>query len=650
MGERLAAPEKECDLVLKGGITSGVAYPPAIVELSDTYRFRNIGGTSAGAIAAAGAAAAEYSRQCGGLGATQGFPGLVKLQAELAAPGFLFSIFAPRDSAKPAWEAVAGLAARVLEDKPRPRWDQSKVRCAFWWFLRAGPFAWTTSRRGYWKGFAAAASLAAAVIAAPLFIVLSRSLAAHALLIPVLSGVFALGWVIALGLCGARVGGVGALFGVARGLSSAGFGLCPGSAGGTEAGALHLTDWLHLRLQTIAGKRIEDEPITISELASRGIIFRSVSSNLSLGQPYVLPLRRGAKSFLFHEDEMRCLFPKGVVDSMIAWSRRNPSSIFRMPSKWHRFPMGDEMPLVVATRLSLSFPLLVQAVRLYAVTEEAYAEFRQRKGENRELPELRIDQLEEHWFSDGGIASNFPIHIFDELVPQRPTFGITLVSLPLGQALSPESKECDVLLPLPRDFHYARPRHTQLSSTADFLRAIFETAQNFRDNAQSSLPGYRERIVQIGLRDGEGGLNLKMDAKTIEGIGKKGLLAAQLLVEHFHKGEKTSFDEHVWVRLYVFMAEMEREFAKIRGDSADWRDERRKQLGEVIRRQQESRETDQPWYRSMDAEKSVAAIQRIEDLLELAEKWSVSGAPNGPALFSRNPPAPEGQLRITPEI
>src|SRR5438105_14620691 len=48
-----------CDLVMKGGITSGVVFPKAVARLSHQYRFRNIGGASAGAIAAAGAAAAE---------------------------------------------------------------------------------------------------------------------------------------------------------------------------------------------------------------------------------------------------------------------------------------------------------------------------------------------------------------------------------------------------------------------------------------------------------------------------------------------------------------------------------------------------------------------------------------------------------------
>ena len=55
--------DRFCDLVMKGGIASGVVYPKAIAELSHHYRFQSIGGTSAGAIAAAVTAAAEYQRR-----------------------------------------------------------------------------------------------------------------------------------------------------------------------------------------------------------------------------------------------------------------------------------------------------------------------------------------------------------------------------------------------------------------------------------------------------------------------------------------------------------------------------------------------------------------------------------------------------------
>ena len=84
--QRYASPTRECDIVMKGGITSGVIYPLAVCELAGVYRLRNIGGTSAGAIAATAAAAAEYGRHSE-LG---GFPKLTALPSwlgESAGPG-----------------------------------------------------------------------------------------------------------------------------------------------------------------------------------------------------------------------------------------------------------------------------------------------------------------------------------------------------------------------------------------------------------------------------------------------------------------------------------------------------------------------------------------------------------------------------------
>jgi hypothetical protein len=65
-GSDFKNPPLECDLVMKGGITSGIVYPPAVIEMARWYRSRSIGGTSAGAIAAVVTAAAEYGRASGG--------------------------------------------------------------------------------------------------------------------------------------------------------------------------------------------------------------------------------------------------------------------------------------------------------------------------------------------------------------------------------------------------------------------------------------------------------------------------------------------------------------------------------------------------------------------------------------------------------
>src|SRR4026207_1123903 len=88
-----ADPDKLCDIVMKGGVTSGVVYPQAICELATTFRFKNIGGTSAGAIAASATAAAEVARRprgagrVGGCGARGGGVGAAAAVAERWVPG-----------------------------------------------------------------------------------------------------------------------------------------------------------------------------------------------------------------------------------------------------------------------------------------------------------------------------------------------------------------------------------------------------------------------------------------------------------------------------------------------------------------------------------------------------------------------------------
>ncbi|MEX2458852.1 MAG: RpoH suppressor, partial [Actinomycetota bacterium] len=88
---------------MKGGITSGVVYPWAVCELATTYRLRNIGGTSAGAIAAAAAAAAEYGRQAPG----GGFGRLAALPDWLKAGRNLRDLFQPEPATRPLFRLVA---------------------------------------------------------------------------------------------------------------------------------------------------------------------------------------------------------------------------------------------------------------------------------------------------------------------------------------------------------------------------------------------------------------------------------------------------------------------------------------------------------------------------------------------------------------
>ena len=92
------ALSEEADMVMKGGITSGIVYPLAVCEMAKTKRFRNLSGSSAGGIAAAMAAAAELGRDAGG------FRELAKLPDELGRD--LLRIFQPSRETRPLFRIL----------------------------------------------------------------------------------------------------------------------------------------------------------------------------------------------------------------------------------------------------------------------------------------------------------------------------------------------------------------------------------------------------------------------------------------------------------------------------------------------------------------------------------------------------------------
>ena len=113
IGATITRMNNYCDIVMKGGITSGVVYPLAAVELSRHYTFKNVGGTSAGAIAAAAVAAAEHGRS-NGKGA--GFERLEELPDWFGEE--LTSVFQPSATTKPLFDIVlAATGGRTKRDK-----------------------------------------------------------------------------------------------------------------------------------------------------------------------------------------------------------------------------------------------------------------------------------------------------------------------------------------------------------------------------------------------------------------------------------------------------------------------------------------------------------------------------------------------------
>src|SRR5262249_38964980 len=443
-------------------------------------------------------------------------------------------------------------------------------------------------------------------------------------------------WVI---LCGTAVMLLAASRETLRGLAGNGFGLVSGFDPNVTSGP-PLTNWLHEQIQKAAGNKAADPPLTFGDLwnakpyagetltTDRMINFEVVTSNLTQGRPYDIPFETNI--FFFDEEQFRQLFPAQIVQWLLDHPRPSDDERevkSRNGKVLRRLPLPEDMPILIAARMSLSFPILLSAVPVYAVDFT----FKANQGKATELVADRC------WFSDGGISSNFPIHFFDSPVPRWPTFGITL------KDPHPEHTSEDDMAFLPPA---ARPatqivwnrieNGSQLGSLVNFFAAIINTMQNWRDNLQASAPDYRDRIVQISLRDNEGGLNLTMPSELLETLTKRGERAGTLLRDDF------DFPTHMWERFRINMCAIQAYLAKL---YESW-------TRPVLPEDEEGRrfiEGDQdPRHYKCSPAMQECLQNALSNLVKLSEQWH---QPPCPASFCEEGcPKPKPILRTEPKI
>ena len=541
---------KQCDLVMAGGITSGVVFPPAIARLAQDYRFRSIGGASAGAIAAAGAAAAEYGRQSGH---KDSFNILAAAQGDLAKN--LGSLFQPAPDVAPLMDFARGMM-KTVQGSAGGSWSARDLAGI------VGRIVYHGAR--HFPAFCGVSALAFLALSLPFYIASFSSFVFSALgvvgtfLIAVAAALTLLLFILAAIV-------VAILFYVKR-LKAHDFGLCPGpkQAGSAADG---LMDWVAELIERSAGRVATDAkpspghaPLTFGDLKARGcdVTLRMTTSNLSLGLGYALP-SLGEKAYFFKKSELAKTLPGWAAESVCASAQRALSASSRAPLSHEGedlfvFPLGDEMPVIAAVRMSLCFPILFTAFPLY----------RQEFGRSgADGAAVREDPVRRVLFSDGGITSNFPSRFFDRLVPSRPTFGISLENLQDGVATGPDSTPGDGRVYLPFEARKgAQFEISEIPSLARFLGAIVNTAREWQDRKQARLPGWRDRIARVYVAKDEGGLNLDMPAEMILKLGSYGARAGGLLcgaaataapmdVSNF------AFPDHQWRRFLVAYGQSE---------------------------------------------------------------------------------------------
>ena len=544
-----APPNRYCDVVLTGGITSAIAYPPVILGLAATYRFHSVGGTSSGAGSAALAAAAEYRRRHGSADGfrvlqertlavadvVQGQTGLAWLFQPVPAHRRLFSALVPAVTGS---SAGAGGALRATTTAYLP-------------FLATGALLGLA-----WVGAMSAACCAQGTLAYLTW----AGLGALALAL----------WVL--------------MADVLR-LADTDFGLCDGLNAQPGAPRPPLTRWLHELLQEVAGRAPDDPPLTFADLhaapgsprstlgdpgptAGRGIELQVFTANVTHGRPYLLPQTGDEATLYFRTDEMAALFPDSVVKHLEAHSQpyQGPA---RLPDDRRAMdcqpPLRSlpkaQLPLIVAARMSISFPILFRGVPLWSLDQRG------------PIPVLR-----RCLFADGGLCANFPIHLFDAPVPAWPTFGVALRELDADQAASlqpatdlmnkQQLAACVLLPAASRDGRHDErwnqfiERRKPFSRLVGLAGAIFSTVKDWNDTALAQMPGMRERVVQVRLPPGIGGLNILMNRVQILNLVLLGRQAVTTLLERYtvpspgSGGLASGWNEHRWLRFMNLRASL----------------------------------------------------------------------------------------------
>ncbi|HEY2797511.1 MAG TPA: hypothetical protein VGK26_06445 [Thermoanaerobaculia bacterium] len=647
-------PERHCDVIMKGGITSGVVYPAAGVELAARYTLKSIGGTSAGAIAAGFFAAAERRRSIGGTAKgfeeLRGYPS--KFSATVGGDGktpFLQALFRPLPQTRRLFDLLIAFLEKTTG---------GKIRRVLATVLTRYPLSLL--------GLAAGVLLVVAGLQSASMVLRIAS---------VVIGVLAA--LVGFAVCAAALVAWDAITKLPRHK----FGMCPGSGKPVTGYPPPLSDWIEENLDAIAfgtqssapaGPRppgyAPGDPLTFGDLwgigpggdrnapaddpSKRRINLEVISTNLNQGRPYRLPV--DAEHLYFHPKELADVFSSRLIAFLVAHARPATNArnayLHGLAAKEGLvpLPLSADLPVAVAIRLSLSFPLLIGAVPLwgfdFTYTVPDY------HGKKQEPKPTRC------WFSDGGITSNFPIHFFDGPIPRWPTFGFNLTPFHPRFPRQPEEKgEKEVFGPeiealniwLPngngdglQETWNNPPEGEKRSALADlswFLFQVVGTMQNWRDNLQLRIPGFRDRVAQVHQANDEGGLNLNMDEPRIKALSTRGRIAAQILAERFSNAPPPhtvlTWNNHAWVRLRNQMGLLETHLAKI--ETAYAQKEGLESYGQLIA-------SPPPAYHFT---RPVDAAAMLKELDALAKRWGTFGG-----LLGENVPHPLAELRTMPKV
>ena len=222
-----------------------------------------------------------------------------------------------------------------------------------------------------------------------------------------------------------------------------------------------------------------------------------------------------------------------------------------------RCPTPPTCRCVVATRMSLSFPVLLSAVPLWRVDWSRTGERRGARGlahvgrRDEATAWTAVDASDPDRVAPRGpdarrprrrsaagsptaaSRSNFPVHFFD-CVPaaapdvRRSTCGRSTRTTRRARRSARTCGWPTATARASSDWWYRFD-----ADLGAFLGNAVRTMQNRVDEAQMRLPGYRDRVVHVSLTEREGGMNLTMEPAVIERSPTRASCAGSALVERF---------------------------------------------------------------------------------------------------------------------
>ena len=150
--------------------------------------------------------------------------------------------------------------------------------------------------------------------------------------------------------------------------------------------------------------------------------------------------------------------------------------------------------------------------------------------------------------------------MFDAPLPRWPTFGIDL------QSIRPDRPDSFVWMPSDNKEGFGELWNRfgtggALGALFQYAAALIDSARNWNDNRQMTVPGYRDRIVHIRLDDSkQGGLSLDMPKDVVAAVSDRGTEAGRTLLAHFHNPAPDvtlTWDNHRWIRFRSILGRFE---------------------------------------------------------------------------------------------